>query len=199
MLVRHGLPFWRELIGDNYVNRAAGRHGDRGTFEYYLEWMLYGTFPWSGIVAASVLRAMRAKANGSPRERLARFALCWLVVDYVVLTLVRTKFHHYLLPMLPPLALCAGVALDELCDHASERRFEMLLIAVPTTLLCGLDLAALPQRVLWLFNYDYVNMPEVGRAWPAGERYEYGHLLMAFAIIATFGTALLARGRRAHA
>ena len=37
MLIRHGAPFWSEFIGDNYVHRAAGRHGDRGTFEYYLQ------------------------------------------------------------------------------------------------------------------------------------------------------------------
>ena len=37
MLIRHGMGFWNEFIGDNYVHRAGGRHGDRGTFEYYLQ------------------------------------------------------------------------------------------------------------------------------------------------------------------
>ncbi|MCA1663494.1 MAG: glycosyltransferase family 39 protein, partial [Myxococcales bacterium] len=46
MHIRHGAAFWRELIGDNYLNRATGRSGDRGTFEYYVPWIGYGMFPW---------------------------------------------------------------------------------------------------------------------------------------------------------
>ena len=31
MLIRHGLPFWNELFGDNHWRRMViGRHGDRG-------------------------------------------------------------------------------------------------------------------------------------------------------------------------
>ena len=99
MLIRHGRPFWNELIGDNYVNRAAGRNGDRGTWEYYLQWVGYGMFPWSGIAAVGSVAAFLAPK--SPRGALARFALVWLAVDIATITLVNTKFHHYSLPALP--------------------------------------------------------------------------------------------------
>ncbi|HEX4407083.1 MAG TPA: glycosyltransferase family 39 protein, partial [Polyangia bacterium] len=37
MLIIHGKPFWDELYGDNHWRRlVVGRHGDRGTFEYFL-------------------------------------------------------------------------------------------------------------------------------------------------------------------
>jgi 4-amino-4-deoxy-L-arabinose transferase-like glycosyltransferase len=199
MLVRHGMAFWRELIGDNYVNRAAGRHGDRGTFEYYLQWLGYGTFPWSGFVGLGALRAFQVRSEGDSRARLARFSLVWAVVGYVVITLVRTKFHHYLLPLVPPLAILAGLFLDEVLE--SPRRAELLLIALPVTVLCGLDLASLPARVLWLFCYDYVNVPNVGRAWPSptiyGTRFEYGATLGWLIVGAAMVLVLLALRRRA--
>ncbi len=47
MLVRHGKPFWDELYGDNHWRRlVVGRHGDRGTFEYFLRELGYAVLPW---------------------------------------------------------------------------------------------------------------------------------------------------------
>jgi 4-amino-4-deoxy-L-arabinose transferase-like glycosyltransferase len=183
MHVRHGMPFWRELIGDNYVHRALGRHGDRGTFEYYLEWLGYGTFPWCGIAAATLLRAFRSLQGDETRARLLRFALVWLLVDYFVLTLVTTKFHHYLLPMIPALAIVVGLGIDRM---GRWRMGRWLIVALPITVGCGLDLLALPQRITWLFDYDYVNAPGIGRAWPAGFDYRLPMaVLLALATLAT--------------
>jgi 4-amino-4-deoxy-L-arabinose transferase-like glycosyltransferase len=43
MLLRHGQRFWAEFFGDNHWNRlAVGRHGDRGSFEYYVRELAYG-------------------------------------------------------------------------------------------------------------------------------------------------------------
>jgi 4-amino-4-deoxy-L-arabinose transferase-like glycosyltransferase len=183
MLIRHGMPFWNEFIGDNYLNRATGRHGDRGTFEYYIEWASYALFPWTGIVAVGLLAAFRK------RSRLAQFCLAWIVVDFFIITLVRTKFHHYLLPIVPPLAILGGLWLDDFCARRdATQRFALAVIALPLTLLCGFDLAAFPARIFWLFNYDYVNMPGVGRPWPAiatyGQTFEYGRTLYAIVALA---------------
>src|SRR5262249_38169298 len=51
------------------------------------------------------------------------------------------------------------------------------------------DLSSFPPRLLWEFNYDYVNAPGTGRPWPLvsqyGSRYEYGLQILVFAIAAT--------------
>ena len=204
MLSRHGLPFWIELIGDNYVHRAQGRHGDRGTFDYYLRQLGAGMFPWSGVVAAAGLMIGRWLRSTDPREatrrQLVALCLCWFLVDFVVVTLVNTKFHHYILPALPALAILAGLLIDELCRGVSGAvkagRAALLLIGVPITYLSGHDLASFPARIGWLFNYDYVNIPGSGRQWPItnlyGSRYEYGDLIFWYALAATAITALLA-------
>jgi len=195
MLIRHGLAFWNELIGDNYVHRALGRHGDRGGWDYYVTWAAYGLFPWTGAIAGALVVTLRRV--GEKRRALATFALVWALVDYVVVTLVKTKFHHYILPALPALAILGALALDEL--PALSRRARMValgLVAAPLTLLVGHDLAALPARVLWLFDYDYV----VARPWPSpatyGSQYEYGPALWTLALLATLALAALGLRRR---
>jgi 4-amino-4-deoxy-L-arabinose transferase-like glycosyltransferase len=188
MLIRHGRPFWNELIGDNYVNRAAGRNGDRGTFEYYLQWIGYGLFPWSGIAAVGSVAAFLAPK--SVRGALARFALVWILVDVGVITLVNTKFHHYSLPALPAVAILAALFIDDvLTAPARWQALALGLVAVPITFACGRDLATYPPRFLWMFDYDYVLVPGTGRPWPTtamyGERYEYGALLWLLGMIGT--------------
>jgi 4-amino-4-deoxy-L-arabinose transferase-like glycosyltransferase len=191
MLIRHGDGFWNEFIGDNYLHRAAGRHGDRGGFDYYLGWLGYGLFPWSGIGAASVI-AHRSDGRDA-RHALSRLALIWIAVELTVLTLVNTKFHHYVLPVLPAVAILCGLFLDDLLTAPRRRHLAALaLIALPVTAICGRDLAAFPARVLWMFNYDYVIQPGTGRAWPTGERYDYHAAIAWFAVAATIAMIALA-------
>ncbi len=205
MVARHGAAFWMELIGDNYVHRAQGRHGDRGTFEYYLRQLGAGLFPWSRVVAAALLQVGRwMRGDDGSKERQARrqlTALClsWFVIDFAIVTIVNTKFHHYILPALPALAILAGLLLDELLSQEADTRpvrAALLLFGVPLTFLSGRDLANFPARIGWLFNYDYVNVPGTGRPWPLtslyGERYEYGVPLYGFAVAAALCTAVLA-------
>ncbi len=198
MLIRHGMGFYNEFFGDNYINRAGGRHGDRGTFEYYFQYVGYGMFPWSGVVVTAGLAALnRLRDKLVGKGALIGFAVIWFLVDFGTVTLVNTKFHHYLLPALPALAILTGVYLDELLASPKKADvFLLLLIAAPLTFLAGRDLAAFPPRIGWMFNYDYVNMPGTGRPWPLvsayGQRYEYGWWVMAYTILATAATAALA-------
>lgn len=206
MLIRHGSGFWNEFIGDNYVHRAEGRHGDRGTFEYYLEQIGLGMFPWAGIVPAALLSALAGlrkrfdEANG--RERLTVFALVWFLVMWAVVTLVNTKFHHYILPALPALAILAGLLLDDLLSRPKVGdALAVLLVGVPCVVLAGRDLAVFPARLSWLFDYDYVNAPNGGRAWPTDPAYDYTLRIAVFVACAALATLVvgaiaLARARR---
>jgi len=195
MLIRHGAPFWMEFIGDNYVHRAEGRHGDRGTFEYYLQYLGYGMFPWSGIATVGAALGLTKLRDKSPRAQLIGFAIVWFLVEFTTVSLVNTKFHHYILPALPALAILAALGLEELfTERARALRIALTVIGVPVTLLCARDLAAFPARILWMFNYDYVNMPGTGRPWPTvaqfGQRYEYGTVLLAIGLACAAATLL---------
>ena len=65
MLIRHGMPFWSELYGQNQWKRlTAGVHGNRGTFVYYLREL--------GLRPARLCIAPPAFSGAVPKERPKR-------------------------------------------------------------------------------------------------------------------------------
>src|SRR5690606_33782256 len=82
------------------------------------------------------------------------------IVAFALVSAMKTKFHHYVLVALPPLAMASGVFLDE---HARARsKAPLLLVAsAAVTALVGRDVAGSPARFVQLFTYRY------DRLWPS--------------------------------
>ena len=206
MLIRHGFPFWNELYGDNHWRRLVlGRHGDRGSFEYFIRELGYGVFPWIALAPSAlawvVMRPFRrVSAAGAPNEttvskrrEVLRFGAIWFVAGYAVVSLSMTKFHHYILPALPGLAIVVGCFLDDLLGR-SRGRLALLaaLVGIPLLLLVTFDLAGLQknaQHFVWLFSYDYINTPQ-GRPWPP--ELDYRITLSVFAGLFSLSALLIA-------
>jgi 4-amino-4-deoxy-L-arabinose transferase-like glycosyltransferase len=189
MLVRHGRPFWDELYGDNHWRRlVVGRHGDRGSFEYFIRELGYSVLPWIAIapaaIGAAVMRRIKRGAGpasnggGDPgpaaaaearRQGIFWFGAIWFVAGYALVSLSVTKFHHYILPALPGLAIAVGCFLDDaLSRRAGRATAAAAVVGIPLLALVLIDLAGAQknaQRFIWLFSYDYINTPS-GRPWP---------------------------------
>ncbi|HVZ72147.1 MAG TPA: glycosyltransferase family 39 protein [Polyangia bacterium] len=204
MLIRHGLPFWNELFGDNHWRRMViGRHGDRGSFEYFLRELGYGMLPWVAVAPAAlgwaVMRA-RGRATATPdevrRQEIVWLGAIWFVSSYAVVSLSMTKFHHYVLPAIPGLAIVVGCYLDDLLRRGTTRAAAAtVLVGLPLLLVITVDLVAAKnaaQRFLWLFSYDYVHSPH-GRPWP--EKLDFTGTLIAYGVAFTVLTAALASKR----
>lgn len=212
MLIRHGLPFWDELYGDNHWRRLVlGRHGDRGTFEYFLRELGYAALPWIALAPAAVAvlvsrlapsaKKIADSAEAAPTDRRREIywlGAIWFVAAYGLVSLSMTKFHHYILPSLPGLAIVIGCFLDDLLQPGRGRlALAAALTGIPLLVVVTHDLVNTPQGAqlfIWLFSYDYINTPQ-GRPWPAG--FDPRPYLITFSTI--FGvTALLAGSRRAR-
>ena len=201
MLVRHGFPFWDELYGDNHWRRlVTGRHGDRGTFEYFLRELGYAMLPWVGIAPAALATAAMRPLRNPGRQALLWFGAIWFVAGYALVSLSVTKFHHYILPAIPGLAIVVGLTLD---DWLSRRAVRTALVAaclgvglwaVVTADLIDAKNAA--QRFIWLFSYDYINSPK-GRPWPEALDFRRAMVGFSAAFAAAMGCFVWQRARRA--
>jgi 4-amino-4-deoxy-L-arabinose transferase-like glycosyltransferase len=200
MLVRHGKPFWDELYGDNHWRRlVVGRHGDRGTFEYFLRELGYAFLPWIALAPAALgVLVMRranptADARESRRQGIYWFGAIWFVSAYALVSLSVTKFHHYILPALPGLAIVVGCFLDDLlARRATRAAAAAAVVGIPLLALVIVDLAFAPkdaQHFIWLFSYDYINTPQ-GRPWPPA--LDFRPALIAFAALFALATLGLA-------
>ncbi|HVZ89379.1 MAG TPA: glycosyltransferase family 39 protein [Polyangia bacterium] len=200
MLVRHGKPFWDELYGDNHWRRlVVGRHGDRGTFEYFLRELGYSVIPWLALGPAALTTAVLRRENPAGGAAEARrqgifwFGAIWFVSAYALVSLSVTKFHHYILPALPGLAICVGCFLDDLlARRATRTAAATAVVGVPLLALMMVDLAFAPkdaQHFIWLFSYDYINTPQ-GRPWPPA--LDFRPALITFAALIGLATLGLA-------
>jgi 4-amino-4-deoxy-L-arabinose transferase-like glycosyltransferase len=118
MVVRHGSPFTdRLLFHDMYKRAFVHVHdtntGDDVSFRYYVWQLGYGLFPWTGLAVAGLFACQREGDEAkSPRAEALGFLLLWFVVAFSLFTISLTKFHHYILPAVPPIALLSGLVLD---------------------------------------------------------------------------------------
>jgi 4-amino-4-deoxy-L-arabinose transferase-like glycosyltransferase len=79
-------------------------------FWWYLPWLPLLAFPW--LVSPAVWRGLRRVFAG-PRDPAVRLLLAWLVPALLLFSVIPSKQLHYLMPIVPPLALLVGRGLGE--------------------------------------------------------------------------------------
>jgi 4-amino-4-deoxy-L-arabinose transferase-like glycosyltransferase len=195
MALKDGRPFVNEYFSHHWFRRALdGVHGDRGTFDYYLSQLGIGTWPWAGLVpVALAVFALRRLDPQRPVDGVRMLVGSWATVAVATLCLVQTKFHHYILPAVPALAVIVGFWLDDLLRGRLRRPGLLLLTAAAVTALLAHDLIDEPKQFIELFIYRY------DRPWPDSGPHavDLDRPLAAFAAAAGLGFLLLGfAGRR---
>lgn len=204
MHLRHGRAFTDELVMRHMIGRTLEHlhdtnEGDDTSARYYLWQLGYGLFPWTGLVPAAL--STWGRARETPVAARARFALvAWALVAFSLVTVMKTKFHHYVFPALPPLAVLVGVELGRVfADDDPKRgsaRGALAFVGAVVTAAVGWDFfgsdAAYPglgqARLMHLFTYMY------RRSWPG--TLDLRAALAAFTVLA--GVATLAFALRAR-
>ncbi|MBN2494215.1 MAG: glycosyltransferase family 39 protein [Deltaproteobacteria bacterium] len=167
MVIKHEGRFFNEFFLHHNLQRAfTGVHGERGSFEYYIQQLGYGFFPWVALLPQALARlggrlrrtqtaAAIRLAGPNPATaslRLDLFLAIWLVCSFVAFTLIVTKFHHYVFPALPPLALLVGLTLAE--EDRGGWRFLAPLGAALLAVVAN-DVVADPAHLSNLCTYAY--------------------------------------------
>jgi 4-amino-4-deoxy-L-arabinose transferase-like glycosyltransferase len=120
MYVRHGPPFTDRLIFHDMFNRAFHHvhdtnEGDDTSFRFYVWQLGYALFPWTGLAPLGLLWWLRRGTSEEENARAdAAALLClWFVIGFSLFSFMGTKFHHYIFPAVPPVAMLIGVVLDD--------------------------------------------------------------------------------------
>jgi 4-amino-4-deoxy-L-arabinose transferase-like glycosyltransferase len=151
MYVRHGSPFTDRLIFHDMVNRAFSHvhdtnEGDDTSFRFYIWQLGYALFPWTGLAPVGLLWWMRRGGSESDSDRAdTSVLLCmWFVLGFALFSFMGTKFHHYIFPAVPPVAMLVGVVLDDMLGReATSRTNWRSLVPYLVGLALGLGVAAL--------------------------------------------------------
>ncbi|MFN0063453.1 MAG: ArnT family glycosyltransferase [Myxococcaceae bacterium] len=136
-----GKRFWYRFLIHDHLNRlGAGVHTTTpgGSFTYFVEQAGYAVFPWVAAVpgALGVLAQTRFRERSVPEQVMAAFAI-WTLGAFALVAFSATKFHHYLLPVLPGLAV--GIAVfgervwrEGVGRHAGSALLGMVLLGLVT-------------------------------------------------------------------
>lgn len=147
--------FW---LHDVFGRLGVGVHGDRGGLGYYIEQIAYGMFPWIAVIPASMGLAGRSKIDGETenQRRMRLFVLLWAALVFVLMTMSQTKFHHYILPALPALAIIVGYWFIHTAEDPKKRfgGFGLVIMAAVFAVVAR-DLINEPQHLVNLFTYKY--------------------------------------------
>ncbi|MDB4941141.1 MAG: Polymyxin resistance protein ArnT, undecaprenyl phosphate-alpha-L-Ara4N transferase, partial [Labilithrix sp.] len=138
MYVRHGSPFTDRLIFHDMFNRAFSHvhdtnEGDDTGIRFYLWQLGYAVFPWTGLAPLALIWGFRrsdsalarlwgtitgkggvAETEGSAVGDASVMLVMWFLFAFALFTFMGTKFHHYIFPAVPPVAMLVGVVLDDI-------------------------------------------------------------------------------------
>ncbi len=117
MYVRHGAPFTDRLIFHDMFNRAFSHvhdtnEGDDTSFRFYVWQLGYALFPWTGLAPIALLWWLRRK--GDVKADMSVLLCMWALLAFALFSFMGTKFHHYIFPAVPPIAVLIGVVLDDM-------------------------------------------------------------------------------------
>lgn len=149
----------RFIMWDLLGRIGPGVHGDRGTFDYYVRYLSFGMFPWTGFLPVALLKAaserLGSKKERTPAQRFTLFVTLWAVSYFVFFTATTTKFHHYIFPVVVPAALLIGWWLDQLLSTKQRLQVGIAAFLVLAMVLIARDLSAEPWQLVDLFTYHY--------------------------------------------
>ncbi|MCA9668131.1 MAG: glycosyltransferase family 39 protein [Myxococcales bacterium] len=161
MVMRYGRSFWNELFGTEQLRRLTiGEQAQaKGTFEYYIKQIGYGLFPWIAFLPAALVRAfsLGLKRTRTAEERARLFICIWFLAGVVLFTITLTKYHHYILPAIPPGAILVALFLDDLIEKKLSAPRVALMIAGGVMAIVAFDIIKQPAHWVWMFTYLYTS------------------------------------------
>lgn len=164
MLLKDGRPFLRDYFITHLWRRAAvGVHGERGTFNFFMEQIGIGMWPWVGLLPAAVA-GLVSHVTGKTREGRVRLLMgLWAVVSVAFFSAVQTKFHHYILPAVPALGVLVALWLDDVLAGRVRHIQVIAVAAAAIVLLLARDFMGEQKQLIEMFVYRY------DRPWPSAE------------------------------
>ncbi|RKH18155.1 glycosyltransferase family 39 protein [Corallococcus sp. CA047B] len=154
-----GKLFWYRFFIHDHLNRlTAGVHTTTpgGSFTYFIEQGGFAIFPWVALLPGAFAVVSRLKLRSRDKaDHLALIAVIWVAFAFYLLASSATKFHHYVFPVLPGLAVLIALFVDRLWKDGVSEHAVSLIFGLVLFILVGKDLAENPKDFTDLFVYNY--------------------------------------------
>jgi len=149
-------------VGSGGFARAFffSQHFERATTEVYghsgrppgflLGVLLLGILPWTIFLPHACVRLFREGWRERRQHPAVMLLFAWAVVTLGALSLSKTQLPHYVVPVVPPLAILVGAYLAE--RSASQERNSLFAFDLAVTTVMGAGALALLVWALWRWD-----------------------------------------------
>jgi len=134
--------FWHYFFWTEHIHRLVSGDGGQHSqpFWFFVPCILGGAFPWTFLLPAAIsgLRGTRFK------DPLFRYAVCWLLLPFLLLSASRGKLVTYILPCFAPLAIIMSIALLKYFAAGKKKAFTVavkILLVIMIAILIALILS----------------------------------------------------------
>lgn len=164
MYLKDGLRFIDEYLFTHILNRAAvGVDNAPGTFEVYTSQIGHGMWLWAGLLPAAFTAGFLRSSTDTTEGRVRFHLMLWAVSGAFFFSIVQTKFHHYILPVIPALGMIVAFFLRDVLTKRDRLHPVFALAGAGIVLLICRDLVFEPERWIEMFVFRY------DRPWPHAE------------------------------
>lgn len=154
--------FWHYFLWTEHIHRLISPKGGQHPepFWYFIPCILGGAFPWTVLVPA-VISGLRgthlgSRGAGSLKDPLIRFALCWLLLPFLLFSASRGKLSTYILPCFPPLAILVSTGLLKYFAAGKRKAFTVAVHILSVIVAALVILLILSQTMLTALRlYDH--------------------------------------------
>ena len=190
MLASHGADYAAAAQANTAGRFANPMEGHGGTLLFYVPILLFGFFPWSGLLPAALWQPLRdwksfraGKADSRGEEGLLLFCALWVCGLFLFFTISATRLPHYLLPLYPAASLLVAVLWSRFLRNAWPSGLTVSTrIVLVTGYVLSLVLAFAPVI------YESVRH-RIVVAFPAAEKVGVGPTPIVVAVVVLVGVA----------
>jgi 4-amino-4-deoxy-L-arabinose transferase-like glycosyltransferase len=125
MLSIHGADYVAAAQANTTGRFSNPMEGHGGTLLFYFPVLLFGFFPWSGLLPAALWQSLKEwkvfrTGTADPRgeDGLLLFCALWVSGILLFFTISATRLPHYVLPLYPPAALLVAVLWSRFLKNA---------------------------------------------------------------------------------
>ncbi len=167
--------FWEEHV-QRFASSSKAQHAK--PFWFYLPILILGALPWS-FVAPGLMKGRLSL----PVQPLYRFALCWFVFPFLLLSIAQGKLQTYILPCFAPLSVFIGAGISKYIETGERNRGVKIGLLIPGVLFL-LVAVALPVDFFAHFANQVLFIPA-----------EWWKMALLSAGFAAFGTLCISAAR----
>jgi 4-amino-4-deoxy-L-arabinose transferase len=142
MIYARERDFWHYFFWTEHVHRLVSGDGGQHPqpFWFFIPCILGGAFPWTALLPAAIsgLKGMDFK------DPLFRYAICWFLLPFLLLSASHGKLMTYILPCFPPLAVIMSMALLQYFAAGKNKAFTVavkILLVIMVVIMIALILS----------------------------------------------------------